>query len=233
MNEQEQASQLSALFDAELPATQAELVLRRALKDPGLREAWSRYSLIGAAMRGEPLAVTGVLGEDLASCVSARLANDTGIPLAPAPAAAVAARSNWARGAWGMAIAASVAAVSLLVLRAQAPDAASPAVQVAAAEAPAPAAALVSEPAARTAAAPAAGRTLVAQAEPDSPGYTTPVDNSPPNLANAPLVNYVVAHSDLPASVVRFGPLSSVVSASYDPAEGAVEMSEAEIGAHR
>ena len=65
------------------------------------------------------------------------------------------------------------------------------------------------------------------------PSYTTPVDESLPGRVGAPLVNYVVAHSDLPGSVVRFSPLSSVVSASYDPAEGAVEMSEAEIGALR
>lgn len=131
-----------------------------------------------------------------------------------------------------MAVAASVAAVSLLVLRAQAPGP-QDAVQLAAVDAavsaqPAAAApaAPVAQPAAR-AAQPAGAQALAARSEP--PSYTTPVDNSVPGQ----LINYVVAHSDVQASVVRFSPMSSVVSASYDPAEGAVDMSEAEIGAHR
>jgi hypothetical protein len=66
------------------------------------------------------------------------------------------------------------------------------------------------------------------------PSYTTPVDNTPAGQrVSAPLVNYVVAHSEVAASAVRFSPLSSVMSAGYDFTQGAVEMTEAEIGAHR
>ena len=53
MSEQEQISQLSALFDGELPSQQAEMVIRRALKDPAMRARWERYALIGACVRGD------------------------------------------------------------------------------------------------------------------------------------------------------------------------------------
>jgi sigma-E factor negative regulatory protein RseA len=49
-------SQLSAMFDGELPATECELLSRRIDRDEILRARWSRYALIGAAMRSEPVA---------------------------------------------------------------------------------------------------------------------------------------------------------------------------------
>jgi anti-sigma factor RsiW len=49
-------SQLSAMFDGELPATECELLSRRIDRDENLRARWSRYALIGAAMRSEPVA---------------------------------------------------------------------------------------------------------------------------------------------------------------------------------
>ena len=233
MNEMEHASQLSALFDGELPETQAELVIRRALKDPQLRSTWGRYALIGAALRDEPLAVRSRLRDDVASRVRARLSVDseaTHTAVVRTDTDSQRGSSMFARGAWGMAIAAGVAAVSLLVLRAQLPDSAAP-LQVAAVVAPATAAraAPVNEVIITS---PEVGQ--VAAVMGALPSYTTPVDNSPAGQrVSAPLVNYVVAHSEVSASAVRFSPLSSVMSASYDPAQGTVEMTEAEIGAHR
>jgi sigma-E factor negative regulatory protein RseA len=52
----ERESQLSAMFDGELPATECELLSRRIDRDENLRARWSRYALIGAAMRSEPVA---------------------------------------------------------------------------------------------------------------------------------------------------------------------------------
>ena len=49
-------SQLSAMFDGELPAAECELLSRRLDRDEALRGRWSRYALIGAAMRSEPVA---------------------------------------------------------------------------------------------------------------------------------------------------------------------------------
>jgi negative regulator of sigma E activity len=47
-------SQLSAMYDGELPPAECELLARRLTRDPALRAEWSRYALIGAALRGEP-----------------------------------------------------------------------------------------------------------------------------------------------------------------------------------
>ena len=56
MIQDEVESQLSAMFDGELPATECELLSRRIDRDETLRARWSRYALIGAAMRSEPVA---------------------------------------------------------------------------------------------------------------------------------------------------------------------------------
>ena len=56
MIQEERESQLSAMFDGELPATECELLSRRIDRDDNLRARWSRYALIGAAMRSEPVA---------------------------------------------------------------------------------------------------------------------------------------------------------------------------------
>jgi negative regulator of sigma E activity len=49
-------SQLSAMFDGELPTAECELLSRRIDRDEHLRARWARYALIGAAMRSEPVA---------------------------------------------------------------------------------------------------------------------------------------------------------------------------------
>jgi negative regulator of sigma E activity len=234
MNENEHSSQLSALFDGELPAEQSELVIRRAMKDPVMRVTWGRYALIGAAMRSEPLAIHTRLRDDVAARVGARLSMDAA-PGAERGAKAVRATGGsgaFARGAWGMAIAASVAAVSLLVMRGLPPAGAT------ATDAPLLAdAGVVAAPAGAdpiSVVAPPPVEQLVVAAEEPLPSYTTPVDDS--GRGSRPgglLVNYVVAHSEVPGSAVRFSPLSTVMNAGPDLAQGTVEMTEAEIGAHR
>src|ERR1700690_587049 len=44
------------MFDGELPAAECELLSRRIDRDENLRARWSRYALMGAAMRSEPVA---------------------------------------------------------------------------------------------------------------------------------------------------------------------------------
>jgi hypothetical protein len=63
----------------------------------------------------------------------------------------------------------------------------------------------------------------------DSPpaSYTTPMQR-----ISGPLASYVVAHSEVAASAGRLLPLSAAMS-GYDITQGAVEMTEAEIGAFR
>jgi negative regulator of sigma E activity len=56
VNQDQVESQLSAMFDGELPVVECELLSRRIDRDESLRARWSRYALIGAAMRSEPVA---------------------------------------------------------------------------------------------------------------------------------------------------------------------------------
>ena len=61
MNEHERASQLSAMFDGELPAAECELLSRRLARDEQLRATWSRYAVIGAVI-GEYIGSNAGLG---------------------------------------------------------------------------------------------------------------------------------------------------------------------------
>ncbi len=230
MNEQEQISQLSALFDNELPPAQSGMVIRRALKDPALRASWGHYALIGACIRGEPVHAGRL--PDVAERVRARLAAEAEHEAASAPALAgydTAERSRFARygrGVLGGAIAAGVAIVSLVVVRNMSPLAAVPAVQLAQAGVPA---AVTSQPQAQSAVS-LVTPVQVAALDGAPPSYTTPVDNSPAaQRFGLPLANYVVAHSEVVASAS----LSTVMNANYDPTLGAVEMTKDEIGARR
>jgi negative regulator of sigma E activity len=229
MSESEQASQLSALFDNELPAEQIDLVIRRVSREPGLKSSWDRYALIGACMRNEPLQATG-----LGSRVQASLAAEPALAMADVATATaprtVTGRSWFARGAAGGAIAAGVAAVSILMMRSNAvPSDSGPpvlsAMQNATVEVAQPQSVVAST-----------ANSATVKVVPDSapPSYTTPVGSSPGGQsAEIPLVNYVVAHSELAPSALRFSPLSSVVNGNYDVTQDTVEMTAAEIGAHR
>jgi negative regulator of sigma E activity len=73
MNE-ERDSQLSAMFDGELQATECELLSRRLGRDEQLRARWSRYAAIGAVLRADP---TVVVHGNLARRVSAAVAAES------------------------------------------------------------------------------------------------------------------------------------------------------------
>jgi negative regulator of sigma E activity len=230
MSEQEQVSQLSALFDDELPPEQSELVIRRALREPALRASWGRYALIGACLRSEPLCQLSHQG-DIAARVRRSLSGEAVHEERVAAGSRTMSRRTWlGRGVLGGAIAASVAAGSLLLVRAMAPDA-RPGTAVAALSA-VQVGELRRTPDAGDV--PGTAQALMVARESSPPSYTTPVDNSPAaRRVNAPLVNYVVAHSEVAGSAVRFSPLSSVVNGSYDLTQGTVEMTAAEIREHR
>lgn len=211
MSEQEQISQLSALFDGELPSQQADLVIRRALRDPVMRQRWQRYALIGACVRGEPLAAASTGRACLAERIAGRIAEEAEI-LAPWGARVAAAAGAGpglgrylGRGAMGGAIAAAVAVMAVFVVRNLGP---------------------VADP--------VGGSELFAQEQAaqrstaDSPphSYTTPGESVRVNtfvVDQPPLAHYVVAHSEQAASSLGF---------SYDLTEGAVVMTADEIQAH-
>jgi negative regulator of sigma E activity len=233
MNDQEQASQLSALFDNELPEEQADLVIRRLLKDASMRTKWSRYSLIGASLRADPLAVRTSVSDDVAARVQASLSGEPEASAASAgylPKTELGSRSRVSRAFWGAAIAAGVAAVSLLFVRMQAPEVAPVALAetqvVPVGEGTAAVANVINSPVSQP--------RQIAAVSSAPPSYTTPLDNSlPSQRVSAPLVNYVLAHSEVTTSAVRFSPLTSVMNGSYDLDQDTVEMTEAEIGSHR
>lgn len=212
MNEQEHSSQLSALFDGQLPPQQTQMVIRRALREPAMRASWERYALIGACLRGEP--ISGPLG--VADRVQASIAAERELNILPLPArTAVQARapggarlSMFGRGALGGAIAAGVAVVSIFVMRGMAPTD--------------DAGMLIAQGPQEVMSAP-----LEAGGTDSAPGsYITPGENSPaqPRLLDASLSHFLVAHSEEAASALR---------STYDKVTGGIPLTEDQISALR
>lgn len=204
----ERDSQLSAMFDGELSAAECELIARRLTRDETLRAQWSRYSLIGAALRAE----RGVkLDDRVARKVMAEIAQEATYGEASVPAAAPVAASRaapaadrwmrFARPVFGAGIAATVAAMSILFLRNQGDS------EPMVAANPVPAAVtVVPEPVGTTLALnspPAAAKeTVRSTGEPDR--YSTPAPSSQTSIAPpARLANYVVAHSEYSSPLSR------------------------------
>lgn len=104
------AEQLSALTDGELESREIDLLVRRLERDEELAARWTRYHLIGEAMRNN---LPEQLPFDLTARVSAAIEAEEPV-VAPAPA-----RNAWKRPVVGMALAASVAAAALLGLPSQ------------------------------------------------------------------------------------------------------------------
>ena len=197
MNE-ELDSQLSAMFDDELAPPECELLARRLSRDEHLKARWGRYAIMGAVIRAE----RGVrLNAPLAGRVNAVLLAEPALAAQTAPRDRSAARLRWWQPLAGAAVAASVAAVSILWLRTQTPPAGVP---LAAHLAPAP---LGVAPAAAT------------QGE----SYVVPVQKPATVVVpSTELANYVVAHSMFSSPVARRNLLSAFMT-SEPAAAGAEE----------
>jgi sigma-E factor negative regulatory protein RseA len=200
MNE-ELDSQLSAMFDDELPAAECELLARRLSRDEQLKARWGRYAAIGATIRAEG----GVrLNAGLAGRVSAAISSEAPLAVEPAPQP----KKRWDIGWWqplaGVAAAAGVAAVSIIWMRAQVLPDALPAV----AQTVVPAISTANTPVATTV---ASATTRGNSGESDS--YVVP-KNSPRRLVvpSTELANYVVAHSEFSSPVTRRNLLSSFMA---------------------
>jgi hypothetical protein len=115
MNEQLD-SQLSAMFDNQLPEAECELLARRLSRDEALKARWERYALISAAIRAER-GVRPVLARRVTQALGAEAplnANREAVPARPV-------RSGWQAAAGGAMLAAGVAAGAILWMRAEAP----------------------------------------------------------------------------------------------------------------
>lgn len=243
MSADERESQLSAMFDGELPETECELLARRLSRDALLKQQWARYSLIGAVIRDEPLrarrdtvgGLSAGIATRLAVAIEAEAAPAEFPPMGevaaalPAVAAAGGSRPRWARPAAGFAIAAGVAALSVVWLQGRTPAGAP---TLSADAGAAPAAPALRSPAAQAdvVVAPAvaprgAGAEVVVAAsglaspadrgagsgEPES--YVVPMP-APRTAGGQPaqLANYVVAHSEFSAPLSRRSLLSALVA---------------------
>jgi negative regulator of sigma E activity len=227
MNE-ERDSQLSAMFDGELPGVECELLARRLTRDEALRAQWSRFAMIGAALRSERgVALHDRVAWRVQSLVAQEVTYgdgtaDTAITatrtsvLVPAGSASASAGQRWlrfARPVAGASIAAGVAAISIFWLRTQ--DDAQPML----ANNPVPeSVVLAPETTGTTVAlntAPSVGP-RVSNGEPDR--YVTPAPSSSANIAPpARLANYVVAHSEYSGPLSRRMALLGLVAT--DPSE--------------
>lgn len=193
MNE-ELDSQLSAMFDNELPAAECELLARRLSRDPDLKARWGRYAVIGAVIRAERgVALEGTV----AGRVSAALSREPALTADAGAGSERAARVQWWQPLAGVGLAAGVAAVSVLWLRSQALPDGSPVV------APAMVAS-TSTPAALPA------LQGVAATTPDS-FVVPPVSQQPMVVPATELADYVVAHSAFSWPFTRGSLLSALM----------------------
>ena len=108
MTEQE-LERLSALVDDELSPREITGEVRKLDQQQETRERWSRYHLIGDAMRGE---VGSLYNSSLAKSISRRLEDE---PVVLAPAALKRKGKGRRRAFTGVAVAASLAAVAMVM----------------------------------------------------------------------------------------------------------------------
>ena len=218
----ERESQLSAMFDNELPGAECELLARRLTRDEALRAQWSRFAMIGAALRAE----RGVALHDRVSWrVQASITQETTYGdgaavdsattrtpvVVPAEPAKLRAGERWlrfARPVMGASIAAGVAATSIFWLRNAEPNDPLVASTAVAQTVVLPAAVAVNS-------SPSISSTVqeerVSNGEPDR--YVTPAPSSQSNFAPpARLANYVVAHSEYSGPLSRRMALLGLVS---------------------
>jgi hypothetical protein len=192
MNE-ELDSQLSAMFDDELPPAECELLARRLSRDEPLKARWGRYAVVGAVIRAE----RGVrLNAPLAGRVSAVLLSEPALLVPSVPATPQGRSLRWWQPIAAAALAASVAAVSVLWLRGQAPGSAGP----------------------LTANLDPIAVSASLHRVPDS-YVVPPVSAATPTLVpSTELANYVVAHSMFSPPVARRNLLSAFMSSEPAPA---------------
>jgi len=112
---------VSALVDSELELSQLAQLTRDLAESDELRRLWGRYQLIGDAIRGERID-PGFL--KLADRVRQQLADE---PSVVAPGVWGEIRTRWLKPAVGLAVAASVGAVAVLLLTPQLPESTLPA----------------------------------------------------------------------------------------------------------
>jgi sigma-E factor negative regulatory protein RseA len=192
--------QLSACLDGELPEAELDLLLKRLERDPELRQALGRYTVIAEALREpKPVVVSSSFADKVMAAVEQEPAT---AHRAPRVSPALMRRL---RPVAGIGIAATVAAVAILSVR-QAGVV--------------PETIATNEPVATPA-------TLVTQSE-AVPSYVVPTSTSQPAFVPATrLTNYVVAHSEYSSPLARRSVLTGVLSEDDGDPDVATEDQEA------
>jgi len=196
VNQEEVESQLSAMFDGELPPAECQLLSRRIDREEGLRTRWSRYTMIGAVMRAEPVvAARAGFAQRVSVALSAEVQrHERRRKAGTIRTAALAA-----------ALVSAVAGLSVLMLR----NVVTPAPQLVARS---------SQPSATPA---PAQKAPAANAVRDPASEVTPRAGSSSSLRlQTQLADFVVAHSEYSTPLIRPSLLSSLVSsdAAAEPA---------------
>ncbi len=191
MNE-ELDSQLSAMFDGELPPAECELLARRLSRDDQLKARWGRYAVIGASIRSE----SGVrLNANLAGRVSVVVSKEPNIAARHVARRPDRAAMKWLRPIAGVGVAAGVAALSILWMRSQSPEET----------------ALVAQTVAATDS--TAGEPTSVATTNDSDSYVVPRSTGRRSIVpGTQLANYVVAHSEFSSPVARRNLLSALMT---------------------
>ena len=238
----ERDSQLSAMFDNQLPESECELLARRLSRDEALQRQWAGFALIGAAIRGEPVRARtlaavvrdgeGVVAERVRlSLTDAASHMDSPAQTLTTGAGGLRLREStaaWLRPIAGFGIAAGVAALSVFWLRQSALDTTTARISDAAAHGR------------TTIVLPGSGARLSAGQSPlitpanprvrgtEPESYTVPVPRAgTAGIASAQLANYVVAHSEFSGPLARRNLLSALVASGSVPEAAAPDAAAA------
>jgi negative regulator of sigma E activity len=212
VKQEEGASQLSAMFDGELPAAECELLSRRLARDEQLRGRWARYALVGAAMRSEPVAA---VSGDFSRRVGAAIDGSAVGEHASANSGSGLRRqlSAWRNFALGAGLAAGVAGAAIFLLRSEVLQrnavlsAYTPTVGRMARPTPVVPAGPISDAGA------GAGSAIVAATSSEPLSYVVPLNVGGSSQAlPASLANYMVAHSEYSSPLARRGLISALVA---------------------
>jgi sigma-E factor negative regulatory protein RseA len=183
--------QLSTCLDGELSAAELDLLLKRLERDPELRDALGRYTVIGEALRNtRPVVASRSFADKVMAAVEQEPAQKAAVVRRGVPISSVLSRSL--RPLAGIGIAATVAALAIF------------SVQRAGVEAPGPIAAT------ELTAAPTA---VLAQSSDEPASYIVPTSTSQAAFVPATrLTNYVVAHSEYSSPLARRSVLTGVLA---------------------
>jgi sigma-E factor negative regulatory protein RseA len=183
-------SQLSAFVDDALPTDETDLFTRHLVKDAELKQMMCRYGLIGEALRA-PNAVAHV-SKDFSVRIAAALdQQELNSGKEAKKDVGRASATRWLKPAAGLAIAASVAWMAVVTVRApamtQAPSLAAETLQPV---------------------------TLTAQRAGSADSYVVPMVANAPSVAipAARLTNYVVAHSEYASPLGRHNMMTGLLT---------------------